>query len=1507
MVQSSAPIQKTDEAQDTDRYQGDIPGGYFDSSEEVNDSGGGPQDSSGVSSQKRGAAPPASSGTDSPPNDSSNYLDVGADLDGAMEDFLDEIINNDDLYLRNSGGYRIINEELWESYYRRIQGLMNLVLMIAMIADARSENSWMIFETFSDLPPASEQTKTSNLTEGIAKANETFMKLFNKTQVILLQDVQAHNASVYKKKMKKAEKMMDDWYEGVLNWLNLGATERKQLDLQKAVNEGYESVLAQNISSLSPGLSFSGINDGVDAKGDRVFEELSQADNYIQYDKNGYIDLNATKAWIVDLRQRLSGLANYNRLLVSTQADREENQKMIWEVFTEKDSGSSKMKGVESALEQEIAHQTLLFDKFASVILELQGTTNKIHHIDKQIEKWEDSLGLRILGGILSFAALVIGIIGLAMGWGAILLGALVAGLSTGGALSQWGAQQVADSVDDEYVPGGFDSQQAVATIVREARDARARQNEELREADRSVESEVEWLDRKQDELMSEIGYGQISTISDGYYQIEYGELGSLQRQLTGVQNMLRVIQMIRETRSAARRAIFSAFTGLRAGSDSPLIKGMLETTLTQSNVKFQSLSSYLTEIQQAHNWEQQQKIAMERATFALKVSLISAFGSAGLAAGIGAIAGVAGQVVAKVALYTFSITQAIGNALAGYISARWGAGSNGNTSNGVAFDPDVSSIRKETRRSSNGDYLRYLDQESNEIYSEMLDFSKSIISAGDNRVGVNSKHIADLQKRLAMINNLLLVLTSIHETKAKASQAIARSYGASVGSVEGTSELVGSQVEASLNTFATIKRILSEKVEVANRAAQASDEVTSAGWRLAISSVLGATGIALGSFVSTFYFAITSASIALSNAIFDLVNSLNHAKDDYGNFEKYTQENKKSAPREENRRSQDNVEEVLGSLDRQLEELAALDSAYMVEVGGGNWGLNMGMVNQTQLAMEKIFRVVEILNSMQRALPEIIGRISGRPSIASLSALDQTISNIQQTAFAVLETEIDAMQTVVARRNEMNAFTRQAWQAAFRAGIAAISLAITSIKANLNQKLDNINNNIENRVELTPTEQADQLEIQETLDTYAWVSQAVSLSGIISDVVVGEIYDATQEDAGYSEKAAAKNVDKAQSSKNRVEGFGDKLDAVEETITANKLYGSAITLESQAIGIFTEKMDALVQMLGSLGESIGQFTAERIDAAGDENGFYTEIDEAAVAALAPQPQGPDAVTPFSADNEQAPPSTRAYVEALDQLIARREVLMQQETQVTESSTRLAELAAQTENLSLEEIQQIVSQPASGEQIDPQEQLLRLQTRLGELRSEVDRLIGENQRLQGVLPSVLAEVAQIEAGAEQRLRDLMGTSPDEPLTPEQETWLNSALELLGGRVTEIEEQIAQVQARIQELRQEVPELQREIGRLQRQIQDQTDPATSAPAGQEVGAVSRSPLEFIRRFFTSNGGEESSLSPDNSTDVVLAIRHAGNGQSSPQQSYEQAMRDQDVLSGSGSSTGGGYFA
>jgi SMC interacting uncharacterized protein involved in chromosome segregation len=270
----------------------------------------------------------------------------------------------------------------------------------------------------------------------------------------------------------------------------------------------------------------------------------------------------------------------------------------------------------------------------------------------------------------------------------------------------------------------------------------------------------------------------------------------------------------------------------------------------------------------------------------------------------------------------------------------------------------------------------------------------------------------------------------------------------------------------------------------------------------------------------------------------------------------------------------------------------------------------------------------------------------------------------------------------------------------------------------------------------------------------------------------------------------------------------------------------------------------------------------------------------------------PPVMTPiFVPEERQASPSTRAYIEAFDQLIVEREQLCRQ----------VNDVAPQVERNEVEAFP------------DLQTQLEALEAERSRLVSESSTLVNTKQALQSELTAFQARLGETENGAQaelnnvqteldevsQQIRQLETEQPDAPeltvLRQRQQTLstdrdaLRSVLnnDLLQTRGTEIAASLEQIDNRLQNTRAELQTVQRQINQVRRALEQQAvETNTNNPSPIETSSTGTlsAVFGFVREFLTA---DQRKADNEKETLAVSGVDPRYN----PRQRYEDALRDE----------------
>jgi predicted transcriptional regulator YheO len=1177
-------------------YEGGIPGTYMGSTEYETHEGSGIPDTSSVSTTS--TTDPTSSPPPPPPSSTENEeghnyirndgdpssnsaLDLAGEIDSGMDDVFNDFADDEDpLYYEDpETGYWIINEEKLESIYRRLMSYCNLNQVLVSRREKNSENTWMIFEASHQMDLSEIHDKSTSLSQATAKSNQKLIKALQKGTVILMQKIQAHNDATYQDAVERAEAAKGS---GWSNFWNSNGDQRRALVIMREANREYKEAMERSLQSLSRiiGGGFVGLTSDIDAYGDGVMNRMVNADDYIRYDDNGYIDTSASKQWIVDLRGEFVGLLNWNRVVVSKAISRESAQKAIFEAVSGKSGQSSRLEGMEETIESENAHQTALFDQTASSVLAVQNLKNQVRYYNKQIQKLDNSRWATVLANIFKAVAAVVAlaltVVLCVVSFGTLTLAAVAAWIAVltvvtvaAGALSaafNYVAAEIQNAVSDQYTP-------SLDTFVGPHRNAGNR--------GKSILDKSDELEYEEQLLLDQIGTGQVDHLGDGYLAVNTERLAILNRQLNGLQNVQRILTKITKQKASSSRLLFRAFTGLSgprgAGN---LFESAMEDALKLGEVQFNALTSMLKEYADSYNIEVQQEHQMKEARTNFWVSLVfAAVGAliAGPFAGIG-----------------WTVGQMVGNAISGLINAyRY-------PTRNLTYEPNTNHWRPVGQEGKGkGGALGVaasMDGFVSDVYSDLF---AATCDSGDENIAIDTDRVQVLQKRLQCASVVLTTIASVLESKSRVLKAIWQSMGVVTDEVESMKNLIQANFESQTSTFRLALRMVSEKVQVHNRANAADEQMEQAWVNFGVSIALLAVSAVAGGLthlVSIFQLGVSLASLA--QTVIDFAYTIIRGREDYGVL------NKQVDPQEAEERSIARGEREGKTPEwRLLERLEEIESAMQVglggglieEVGGGVWGINSGrleVANQRLQSLDQIREIVAEVVAQMKETNAAIARAMGKIGVVSSDSLSSTNYICRTIASSMLQTEMQAVEQYVARHNQMNAADREAWTKGINMGLAAVqtALSLANIKNAITvEKGDKIkaNPNSDGLNALETNEYNDAKEISKTIGC---INACLSVLQSINELLTGMIFDNSQESKiehhGENDKIEQKNKEIGtqkrallnQSGQNAQLNYAEQLGGMEADSVQYALMTGESELDVQFLEILRKQSEELMQ-----------------------------------------------------------------------------------------------------------------------------------------------------------------------------------------------------------------------------------------------------------------------------------------------------------------------------------------
>jgi hypothetical protein len=1233
-------------------------------------------------------------------------VDIAGGIDDAIGGLEDEFSDFDNFYDEHTtdefgydyeSGYWTLNPEKIERILSRLTNLFGLLTLISLYYDTKADIFNRLQDAFSSLPPDENRGKQTNVAQVISEAREAIMKNFLKAVMLVAERIQAHNDNEYNEQLEYAETLSTEVgkFDRIVSSGIKDPDEERKLELVEQAHRWYEEAQKKTVANLQaviseatfhgftikrpssvdsdPVIDREGPNMGngkgginptangtvefdLDEEGDQIFNSLTNADSYTVYDKDGYIDLNKSKEWLVNLRGVLTSLLNMQKMYAAVQVNREEVVRMWTETFSGKDAGQTKTKLAESIVETEASHTTSLFDQYASIHLQSQKHNIEARYYRKQLQKLKKADKAKTAAVVLTYLSVVIAAAATACVTAGASIAALAAaavalGAGLGAGLSSYAGTKYADvTVRDEYTP----TELPVGDLLSDGNRASRRQ------LGNSFSTTAAELEIEQREIERNLNSSLLTKVSDGYYSVEFSRLAAISQQMAAVNDALRLIKNVQRQQMAMVRGFSRAFSRTRSASTSQLLLSAVEASIAQSDTRFQSLSSYINEVVQGKNWERSQEIAMEKATFQMAFSMFMTV--------VGAmVGGVAGGGMG--ALLGASLGNSIGAAIARFVSAY--KGPNGNVeacSYNVGFTPDTSDFDKSYRRGESAGLIRSIDADISQIHSDLLDFNRSIASAGKGTFGsefsgVNSDYVSGLREQLNTLHHALLLIVANTKTRSKVTANLARAFGSSTSEIEADVNVVMKKLAADNSTFSNLTRLVLEKVQVKNRAAAAREEAISSGVSMGITVGVSVVGIALGGAVNKALFSLISPVISVANSMFQLGVSIDKAiNGDYGDFSNYlvVPEEKES---ENNRGRYGDDEDIAINAARELDKLQTdllnINGSHMVSAGFGNKATDMATISENQIGIKQTYRILEALNNVRKLMSKVNARVRRSGSMGT-GMVDSMLQANEQNAFNQLDTQVQGLRNVVQKHNEMKRAERQAAVAGFQAALAVVVLGISAKMTSLKMKNANIQKNLTKQNGNTRTQnQKTMTKNVKKMKQLAWVSAAMRILQAITTNVVAKIFDKKQGTSEIAKKAAEEQLTRAVNSEAKANNdFAAQVGAFEATTDALNSNIGALKTEIESHKAMPDTTQEDAQTFGDTLKSTKD-SAEELAPYYKKNGLKNPVftrdherakrireRQGAQGAQTPQTQPPPvAVPPQQTDPNNRANLQRAYVE----------------------------------------------------------------------------------------------------------------------------------------------------------------------------------------------------------------------------------------------------------------------
>ncbi|NQU17736.1 MAG: hypothetical protein HQ564_06675 [Candidatus Saganbacteria bacterium] len=996
------------------------PIGYFDSNSVWN-SVKEAVDSASIGSSKKGNSnnKPGKLGS------SSNYItnsdsnrNVGSFLDQQREDAFSGLTEGNLTNGLDGDGFASLDRGKMEALFRKLRSIANVYLLLAQCEDTKEESQERLNQAFTE---SQQPQNRGTWSEGAIKSNQEMMKSFQKGVMALVKRVDAHNNKIYKEKKAEIESWRDDTGSQIENWIMCGNKEGEEAKEMKQLSDDYAKAKQRSLDTIHhlKGMA-QGINSGIQAKANNTMGDLLDDGGYTTHTSNGYIDMNQSMDALTDIRKLLVGLVNANRMIASSHSTKQEARGAMEEVIDGKKSGSNKFKTIEEIVEAESTQSMSLFDSIKMDILNKQKFINHKKYFQFQVEKYERGWVSRLFSRICTAISFICSIVALFVPWFA----AIAAAFAVGAAVLDYCAALYADGVNDEYNPS-------------------VRNDTRSGDASAGMVSTIEDIGRG---IKGDVGFSQLDLDNEGMYQINQAELARMQRTLNSVNAALLIIQKAVSQRGKVLNAIQRASSGLRGASGSAeVFEAGAQAAIEQSGAEFGALTFQLSEFKEGHNLERQQEIAMEEATTAFTWSII--IGAAGAA--IGGAFGGAGAAIGS------QLGMALGSAAAEMYNSY---------ENGAymmpEYEPDTSDFDNPQDGKLSKDLGVKLGSVEAGIYDDLL--SNGIIGIGDNQYGLNADKIAALQTKLMRLMNTLATIITAQELKSELLGNISEAYGNTTVKKSSDMNRVNNHFASSFRVFNYLKQLLTEKVQVKNRIAAAETRVEDALTKFLVNAaiaVIASTVAAIASSAATTIMSIANMLMTAFNLAYDIYRSLKKATEDYGDLENYSVREGDKAKKDAVKRLGDAAnasdpaksteQDIMRRLDLKEAQLY-LDGSLLEDRSNGTIGINQGELALAVAKSTGIYRTRAILSGAMKQIQACLAMVQRAtsdvryPSNASLTAFDVANYQTKVMTESILQTQIQALQSVSSRHNQMSEAMRNAIVGFVKLGIVVVQAIIS-------------------------------------------------------------------------------------------------------------------------------------------------------------------------------------------------------------------------------------------------------------------------------------------------------------------------------------------------------------------------------------------------------------------------------------------------------------------------------
>ncbi len=1209
---------------------------------------------SSASGSNTGTRSSALSSAPAEKEEDSNYLS-SLNLEEKMTEILQEFLsfteefNEADYLEQDENGFQSFKGDKWSKKYNRFRSLFSYVLLGNLVSQTKENMLLMMFEMIYEMKDLKgEKNKGDRYREEQAvKWIEDAYKKLNDSLEAVLNNIQQHNYTEYQKRVEKAEKYNDDWYEQLWNFISGGEQEKRKLEELQKASAQYKAATERTYQSLRGTLDttvFSGLNDNISNQVNKALQNFNQTSLH-NIGENGYIDLPQTKDSVMNIRAQLNAGLQAQNMFSMVRGNKQDLTDLVMADSYGVTLDNSAQRAGRRAVAEEANHTKQVFDRAAENAIQIAKLHNQENYLKKQLEKMGIMQVFNIFGNIFNLAGIILGALAMLLSWlpplSAALAGAAVICSAIGGGLRYLGTAIADAAIQDKYKP--------------------SRLSHEAKPFDDSfvspAESKAAFLESAADNYLEKItvkdeedSYANLKKLKDKSLVLNYHYIASFQDTLKAIGNALRMLYEMKQSAAAVQDLVWSSFNVKKSSlSNEQLQDQNLENIISTNDLTAKQLVSNLQEVQQAYNSEIEQQKNMEKATINFFVSI-----------GGAVVGGIAGGMLGGFAALGWSL----GMALAGAGGAIFNA-VGPDSAYGMTWDEEFSDVRfiLAAREAQNSAQYEMMDNLERAIYADLA--KNGITKTKDGYAILDNNLVADLYERLKRLANFISVVNSIHQTKEDLVNVILGQDGLSIkSSKRRNSQIYYSEIRRMLENFNNIKMFLGEKIRVQNAALDAEKEAQTAIVKGAVSTGVAALGLGLSLIqpISNLMLNLTPALVGLSNSLTDWIANWAWASNAPG------QQDIAGPNRaiREVREGQTNLERVISQLDRQELQIY-LDKSLLENVGAGRLGINAVFLSEAQNNLRKISTVREaiaqILDTQKQLMAEA-GRLNGI-NITDNSALKDMIRVSQNLTNYIMESQYRAVKTAADNANRKLQYERAALSS-FVNTLMQIAFIVLSIRQSMLQDsaktLNKMKANARERNTLKHqkyTSDSKEVEIKKFNEFMLLEAVLLNVADGINKLATSLVFDEVRDKKSYKEENEGKISEEQKRAKASTgKGLANTLERLESISRALSLEASQseYTLETVAVhaGRMKELFDLIQSQVESFMRDFGSYHKTKVDnfthkAWVDKQRKKEEKNKTNIAAPMPNP-GLVYTNPVVPPLAQIPQSTNLLSQYIEQL-----------------------------------------------------------------------------------------------------------------------------------------------------------------------------------------------------------------------------------------------------------------